>query len=220
MTTASRRGLPPWGWLVAVPIALVAIAFLALTLLFPPARLRAMVADQLHHALARDVRFADASLGLWPPVRLTVRRPELAEPGGFTRGAAFSADAVDLDLDVFALLSRKVRVRRLTFEHPALHLLLRADGSTNLDSLAAPAQPGAPAPAMDLDVRMFAIHGGRVLVDDVRGGRRISFGLATALSLLAEQGGQRIHHGHHRGERRGVRTAVGREALGPEPGAR
>ena len=192
MTTASRRGLPLWAWLAAVPVALVAIAALALALLFPPARLKAMVADQLHHALAREVRFADASLGLWPPVRLTVRRPELAEPGGFARGAAFSADAVDLDLDVFALLSRKLRVRRLTIEHPALHLLLRADGGTNLDSLGAPQQPGAPPPAMDLDVRAFAIRDGRVLVDDVRAGRRIAFDVSTALSLQAEGGGRRI----------------------------
>ncbi len=192
MTTASRRGLPPWGWLLAVPVALVAIASLALTLLFPPARLKAMVADQLHHALAREVRFADASLGLWPPVRLTVRRPELAEPGGFARGAAFSADAVDLDLDVVALFSRKVRVRRLTIERPALHLLLRADGGTNLDSLGAPPQPGAPPPALDLDVRAFAIRDGRVLVDDVRGTRRVAFNVSTTLSLQTGGGGSRI----------------------------
>ena len=192
MSSTPRRGLPLWAWLAAVPVALVAIAFVALSILFPPARLKAMVAEQLHSALSRDVRFADASLGLWPPVRLTVKRPELAEPGGFGNGAAFSADAVNLDLDVFALLSRKVRVNRLAIERPALHLLLRADGGTNLDNLGAPASPGAPPPAMDLEVREFAIHGGRVLVDDVRGSRRVAFGLSTTLSLEARDSGKRI----------------------------
>ena len=198
MSNASRRGLPFWVWLVGAPIALIATLSLALTLLFPPPKLKIMVADQLHHALAREVRFADASLGLWPTLRLTVRKPELAEPGGFARGAAFSAAAVDLELDVFALLSRKVRVHRLAIERPTLHLLLRADGGTNLDNLGAPAQPtqptqpGAPSPAMDLDVRAFAIRGGRVLVDDERAGRRVAFGLATTMSLSAEQGGKRV----------------------------
>ena len=96
MTTATRRGLPRWAWFVGVPVALVALASLALAILLPPARVQALVADQLHHALARDVRFSGASVGLWPPVRLTVRGVELAEPGGFAHGAALSADAVDL----------------------------------------------------------------------------------------------------------------------------
>jgi AsmA protein len=192
MSAASHRGLPPWAWLVIVPVAIVAILSLALALLFPPAKVKLLVTDQLHRALAREVRFADASLGLWPPVRLTVRKPELAEPGGFAQGAAVSAEALQLDLDVVALLSRKVRVRSLTIDRPALHLLLRADGTSNLDSLGAPAAPGAPPPAMDLDVRAFAVRDGRVLVDDVRAGRRIAFGITTALSLQARGDGKRV----------------------------
>ena len=163
---------------LGVLVALVAVAALALAILFPPARLQGIVADQLHHALRREVRFADASLGLWPPVRLTVKRPELAEPGGFAHGVAFGAAAVDLDLDVLALVSHRLKVRRLTIDQPVLHFVLRADGSSNLDSLAAPARPGAPPPSMDLDVRNFSVREGRVVYDDVRAGRRASFGLA------------------------------------------
>ena len=173
--------------------ALFGIAWAALTILFPPARVKSLVESQLHRALARDVRFEGASLGLFPPVRLTVRHPEMSEPGGFARGVACSADAVDLDLDVSALLGRRIKVERLAIEKPALHLLLRTDGSTNLDSLAAPQPAGAASsPAMDLDVRTFAIRGGRVLVDDVPAGRRIAFGLATTTSLTALEGGTRI----------------------------
>lgn len=192
MSSTPRRGWPVWAWLLALPLVLVAIAWIALAILLPPARVHALVQDQLHHALAREVRFTGASVGLWPPVRLSVRGLELAEPGGLSRGAAFAAERIDLDLDVLALLSHRVTVRRLALERPALHVLLRADGSTNLDSLGAPQQPGGAPPAMDIDVRAFAIRGGRVLVDAVPSGRRVAFGLATRLSLLAEQGGQRI----------------------------
>lgn len=181
--------------LVLVPLVLVGLvllALIALAIALPPARVKALVEAQLRTALRREARFESASVGLFPPVRLSVRKLELAEPGGFAQGAAFSAGAVDLDLDVFALLSRRVRVRRLAIAQPALHVLLRADGTSNLDSLGAPPQPGAPPPAMDLDVREFAIRDGRVLVDDLRAGRRTAFGLETTTSLQAEGGGARV----------------------------
>lgn len=181
--------------LVLVPLVLVGLvllAWIALAIALPPARVKSLVEAQLRTALRREARFESASVGLFPPVRLSVRKLELAEPGGFAQGAALSAGAVDLDLDVFALLSRRVRVRRLAIVQPALHLLLRADGSSNLDSLGAPPQPGAPPPAMDLDVREFAIRDGRVLVDDLRAGRRTALGLETTTSLQAEGGGARV----------------------------
>jgi uncharacterized protein involved in outer membrane biogenesis len=181
--------------LVLVPlvlVALVAVAWIALMLALPPARVKSLVEAQLRTALRREARFERASVGLFPPVRLSVRRLELAEPGGFANGTALSAGTIDLDLDVFALLSKQVRVKRLAIGQPVLHVVLRADGSTNLDSLGAPPPPGAPAPAMDLDVREFAIRDGRVLVDDLRAGRRTALGLETTTSLQAEGGGTRI----------------------------
>jgi hypothetical protein len=176
-------------------VALVAVAWGVLTALFPPPKVKALVEEQLHHALARDVRFEGASMGLWPPVRLEVKRFELAEPGGFARGSAVALDALDLDLDPFALLSHTVRVRRLVLDHPAIHLLMRADGSTNLDSLGAPQKPGTPRPAMDVDIRDFQVKSGRVLVDDLRSGRRIAFAIGTDTHLSSENGGKRIATG-------------------------
>src|SRR5262245_42390566 len=55
-------------WLLAALLALIAVAWGALAVLFPPARVRVLVSRQLSATLSRDVRFADASLGLWPPV--------------------------------------------------------------------------------------------------------------------------------------------------------
>lgn len=173
-------------------VAVVALAWIALAIAFPPARVRALVRDQLRASLARDVSFEDASLGLWPPVRLGVTRFRLAEPGGFERGAALDVERLALDLDPFALLARTVRVRRLVVDRPALHVLLREDGTTNLDSLGAPPKAGAPAPSMDFDVRSFVVHDGKVLVDDRRAARRITFGVGTSMSLATSRGGQRV----------------------------
>ena len=192
MASPSRRP-PVWVWFLAAPVALVAILWIALTVLFPPANLRARVDEQIRHALARDVRFADASLRLWPAVRLAITRPELAEPGGFAHGSAFRADAIDLDLDVFALFSHHIKVKRFVIEQPSLHFMLRPDGTTNLDGVAR-AQPASTeaAPALDLDIERFRITGGRVLLDDIRDDKRTAFALMTDLSVATEQSGKRI----------------------------
>src|SRR6516162_11513507 len=97
--TSTRR--PLWVWLVATPLALVLLAWAAVAILLPPARATQIVRDQLAKTLSRDVRFERVSISLWPPVRLSVRKFELAEPGGFARGTACSVGAIELDLDVF-----------------------------------------------------------------------------------------------------------------------
>jgi hypothetical protein len=176
---------------LVVAALLLALAWAAVAALLPRDRVLAMVRAQLAASLRRETRLAGVSVGLWPPVRIGVRGFELAEPGGFARGTALKVAALDLDLDVLPLVSRRVVVRRLTLEEPSLHLVLRADGTTNLDSLFAAAPPGTakrPAAPMDLAVREFAVRGGRVLVDDLGARRRVLAGLETRLSLEAAGG--------------------------------
>jgi hypothetical protein len=165
---------------------------------FPAAKVRALVQAQLTRSLAREVRFDDAAVSLWPPVRLRVSGLRLAEPGGIDRGAALDARALDLDLDVLALLARRLVVRRLVLEHPTLHLVIGADGHTNFDGLMKPQAPGAPggagAPAapFDLAVRELEIVDAQVLIDDFAASRRVSFGLGSKLGFSLERGGERI----------------------------
>jgi hypothetical protein len=196
MNTRTGKGSPRRVVMVVggAILLVVALCWGALAIFFPPARVRALVSAQLTSALSREVRFADASLSLWPPVRLTVSQPGLAEPGGFGNGAAFQARSLHLDLDVWALLSRRVVVRRLVLDRPALHLVLNGDGTTNFDGLMKP-QPASKAKggaAMDLAVRELRIREGRALVDDLKSSRRTAFGIESRISLAAEAGGERV----------------------------
>lgn len=187
------RRPPMWAWFLFVPVVLAGLVWGALALVLPPARATAIVRAQLSRSLAREVRFEDARVAWWPLVRLEVRRLELAEPGGFAQGSAFTCGTVALDLDAWALLSRTVRVRRLELVAPALHLVRHADGRTNLDGLGATATPSrAQTSPLDLEVRAFSIRDGRVLVDDLASRRRIAFGLATRMMLTADRRGTRI----------------------------
>ena len=188
-SSLGRRALIVLGALVA----LVALAWGALWIAFPPAKVRALLQAQLATVLRREVRFESASAGLWPPIRLTVKRPAMAEPGGFARGAAFEAAALHLDLDVFALLGRRLVIRRLTLDHPTLHVVLHPDGTTNLDNLGAPPQPGRKQPPpMDLAVKDLRLEAARVLMDDQRAGRRTLIALDSRMGFSVEGGGARV----------------------------
>jgi len=191
--TSTRRP-PLWVWLVATPLVLVLLAWAAVAILLPPARATQIVRDQLAKTLSRDVRFERVSISLWPPVRIAVRKFELAEPGGFASGTACSVGAIQLDVDALALLVHRVVLRRLTLDGPALHLRLGADGRSNFDGLGAP--PATPAkagpPPMDIAISEFRIRNGSVLVDDLKASKRTAFVVDTRMSLSAEQGGSRI----------------------------
>jgi hypothetical protein len=166
---------------------LLGVAWAALTIFLPSSRVREIVRTELTRQLDREVNFEDAGVSLFPPVRLTVRRPALAEPGGFEKGRVFEARSIHLDLDVLALLARRVVVRRLVVVDPRVHVVLHEDGTTNLDSLAkaTPEEPGEVASAMEVAIQDLVIRGGGVLVDDFQIPRRTVFAVDSRLSLTA-----------------------------------
>lgn len=170
-------------WALGAVAALVVVAWVALAAALPPAKVRALVTAQLERTLAREVRFTGASVGIWPPVRLTVWNLALAAPEGFAKGRVFEVRRLHLDLDLFALLGRKVVVRRLVLDEPSLDCILRPDGTTNLDGVMKPAPGDAPATGMDFEVRELHLQSGRLLFDDQRANRRIVMTLDSRLGL-------------------------------------
>src|SRR5207247_367728 len=81
-------------------------------------------------------------------------RRALAGRGALGTGAACRAGPIELALGCLPLLSRRIVVKRRALDEPAFHLVVRPDGSTNLDGIAKPARPGARA-ARPMD---FAVH--------------------------------------------------------------
>jgi hypothetical protein len=209
-SSVARAWLRVFGITLAIVAVLVAAAWIALAGLLPHERALTLVRAQLSSTLRREARLADVSVRLWPPVRIEARGFELAEPGGFARGAAVKVGSLDLDLDVLPLFFGRFVVRSLTLEQPTLHLVLQTNGTTNLDSLLAVALPAGPQTdsgrGMDLAVRSFAVRGGELLMDDLNAKRRIFLGLDTRLSLSAEGGARFALKG---------RTSLSRVALGP-----
>ena len=195
------KASPRWPlWIAFGLVALVAAAWAAIAVLFPPDRVRAVVQAQLSRTLARDVSFENASVSLWPPARLRVQGLKLAGPGGLG-GPAFEARALALDLEVLPLIVRRLVVRRLVVDHPMLHVVVGPDGRTNFDGLmrpppasapGAPGEGGGPAAPLDLAVRQLSIVEAQVLVDDFAASRRVALGLDSRLGFALERGGERV----------------------------
>jgi hypothetical protein len=211
---STHRGRRILLWVIAAFLVIVAAAFVAVRVLLPPERVRALVQAQLARVIDREVRYSGASVGLWPPVRLSVETPAIGEPEGLARGTILEARAIHLDLDVFALLSRRVLVRRLVLDHPSVHVLMRADGTTNLDHVLKPQPSGAAGGGkpMDVDLRELEILDGRALIDDQQAARRIAFALGSRVALSALQGGTRL--------KTSGTTEIGDLRLGPSSAAR
>lgn len=195
-------------------VVLVVIAWAVVSAAFPPARVRELIVARLSATLDREVRIEDASFTLWPPVRFVMKRPALAEPGGFVRGEALRAEALDLDVDPFALLARRLVIRRLSLDRPTVHLVLNPDGTTNFDRMVKPS-PGskkkASSAAMDLAVNQLSLRGARFVIDDLRTRRRTTFQADSRIALKVA-GGTRI-------ETDG-RTTLSGFARGPSSAAR
>ena len=183
---------------LGVLVVLAGALYAAVVILLPPARVRAIVQGQLAQTLDRPVTFEDATVSLFPPVRLAAKGVKIAEPGGFANGVALQLPEVGFDLDAFALLRRQLSVRRLVFVKPALHLVMYADGTTNFDRLMKPAPPGSKAEAakpMDLDIAALEIRDARVVVDRIATGKRTAFGLNSKLEFSSR--GQRMSTSGH-----------------------
>jgi uncharacterized protein involved in outer membrane biogenesis len=187
--TARRPWLP---WLVGAGalVLLVVVAWLALPILLPPARVQSIARQQLTTVFDREVALEGASVSIWPPVRARLRGLAIGEPEGLSRGAALKLESLDVDLDPLALLTRRIVLRHVTLVHPKIHLVLLANGGTNFDPRPghAPGRPPGGATPFDLAIQSLRIQGGELLVDDLRANRRTALDLDSRISLSLAAG--------------------------------
>ncbi len=182
---------------LAIVVVLVAAAWASLRAFLPPDRVKALLSARLSAALKRDLRVGRASVTLFPPVRVRIGDVALAQPEGFARGPMLELDGLDLDLDAFALLARKLEVRRLVLRQPRIYWITQPDGRSSIDDLLRP-QPARRGTALTMDLRELRVVDGRVVMDDLRSGKRATFHWDQQLRLrvgrkrIASEGDARI----------------------------
>jgi hypothetical protein len=181
-------GLPRWLIIVAAALALIVVAgTVALKVLFPPEKLRAMVVPRIEEKVGSEVALGDIRLRVFPRIAVRLDDFAVANPPGFS-------DEPALALDAWPLLRREFELRQLRLLRPAIRYEVLADGTSNLSLLGPPGEAAAAgaggaedvpaagaAAAAALVVSDLVLSDGTVYYADARSGRVASMDLEARL---------------------------------------
>lgn len=161
------------GALALIALLGAAAALVALRVLFPEPKLRAMVVDGARKQLGREVRLEGIGLGLRG---LSLTGLEVSESPDFSAGTFVSVARFRARPSWRALLRKRLVVASVSAEGLKLRVLERADGSFNYSSLASsapaaggPAAQDSPAGKPGLSIRHLRVSGAEVHYEDAAG---------------------------------------------------
>lgn len=121
------------GILAGLGVLLIAVAIVALRLMYPPEKIKAIVLEKAQTALGREVRLESASLGLFSGI--TLKGFQLSESHTFQQGTFLEAAEFVVKPDFFALLKKKFIIQSLSLKSPRVSVLKRKDGTFNFSDL-------------------------------------------------------------------------------------
>src|SRR6185312_2727730 len=108
-------------------VVLTAGGTLVLKLLFPTAKLRAVLQEQVRTRLHRTAQIGDVSLGF---TGLAFERLKLSEPPDFKAGTFLYVEKATLRWRLLPLLRHAIVFKEVRLENPQLNLVREKDGST------------------------------------------------------------------------------------------
>jgi len=150
-------------WLVLVPAAVIAALALSLPLILNSADYKALLVEQAEFQLGRKVDVARVQVEVFPHVRIALDKVTIQEPG--SREVFISAERLFLDLRIFPLLTKKVRVKRIELDRPKVAIKRGVAGILNFsDMFSQDAQPADFVTPMLGDE--MVITDGEVLFED------------------------------------------------------
>jgi len=155
---------------VAVALFLIAAALAPFILgrLFPPARIRALIASEAKQKINRDVKIG--SVG-WSLIHgATIKDFAISERPDFSAGTFLSLGALSVRVRLFPLLHRRLVVASLTAQNPEISIVARKNGTFNFSDMFSTktARPGSAAASESSTASPFSYAAGKILIS---GGR-------------------------------------------------
>src|SRR3954463_1711861 len=186
MRPVARRVLIGLGIAVAVLVALVA----ALPSLLALDSIRARILASAQSSLHRPVEAGAIRLQIFSGLGVGLEKLVVRNGAGWETPALLSAKRVSVKLAFLPLLSRRIEVRRIELEEPAITLERSPAGALNVDDLmrasASPSgDPAHPPAAAALLVSRLDIDGGSLRFVD----RKVSPGKTVTTALEDLHGG-------------------------------
>ncbi len=141
--------------IAVVLVVLGAAALVALRLMFPPEKLKAMALEYAKNNLHREITFDGISLNL---VGVTLDHFAISENTTFQDGTFAQADKLVVKIALKPLLQKRIEIATVQLDGLNINLIKNPDGSFNFDSLipassqqdtTAASQPNQPASASE-----------------------------------------------------------------------
>ncbi|MFH2204889.1 MAG: AsmA-like C-terminal region-containing protein [Elusimicrobiota bacterium] len=148
-------------------VLLLAGAAITLKLMFPAAKIQRIALEKLQSALEREVRIADASIGIGGA---RLEGLEVSQRPDFAAGTLLTAQTLDIRLRLLPLLLRReVQIVRISLVDWKVSIAAGQAAGSPPQSGAAAASAGAPA----LAIAQLRIKGGEVEYQDKKAGTSV-----------------------------------------------
>ena len=126
--------------IAVVIVILGAAALIALRLMFPPEKLKAMALEYAKTNLQREITFDDVSLNL---VGVTLDNFAISENTSFQNGTFAKADKLVVKIALKPLFKKRVEISTVQLDGLDINVVKNADGSFNFDTLIPASDPNA-----------------------------------------------------------------------------
>lgn len=175
------------GVAVGSVVALFVAAFIVLSILFPPERIKALVVPPAEQALGRTVALEGTGISVFPALGVQLEGVSIGNTGreGFAERPFVMLDRFVVRMKLLPLLGGKAVIRSIVLDRPDILVEVGPDGSYNFDDLAvlqggkaAKGKQGRGGPMLPvpLTLESFRIRGGSVMYRDMKDGRVIGVG--------------------------------------------
>jgi uncharacterized protein involved in outer membrane biogenesis len=178
----------------AVLAALVVGAGVTLKLMFPPAKLRALLMPKIEEAVGRQVKVESFGLKVWTGLGVELKGIELANAKGFAEQPQARIASVVLKVNLLGLLRRQLLISSLVVDRPEILIEKDRKGAFNFDDLVKAAPEGAAAPPppaaspVSVALSSFSLKSGSLLYDDRQAGMKVlATGIEQRLSFSADR---------------------------------
>ncbi|EGR8990315.1 AsmA family protein [Vibrio vulnificus] len=122
--------------ILAAPIAVVAMAAIALVTLVNPNQFKPLITEQVAKQTGLELVIeGDIEWQFFPSIGFSLGKTELKNPQGFSQENLFKVESVGIDISVMPLLDKVLQIGDVRLDGAEFHLETRKDGQKNIDAL-------------------------------------------------------------------------------------
>ncbi len=131
----SRRAFKVVGWLVGISVVLAIAGYVALRVMLPPEKLRAMALPRIEQALGQRVEVGPIRLAVWGGFGVAVENLRIGNRPGYVDDQMLELEKILLRIPLRPLLRRELEITKIEIVRPVVFIEKSPDGDINVAGL-------------------------------------------------------------------------------------